>query len=244
MLRLFFVRARATPYLFLSKNTHWLSLIQNSMLLNIDMNMILPLKSRGSVDPKNVWIYLMIWIVGWPENMSMELHWSARDTTHVHECRRVPYFREFCRPCLVCNGVVMSHTHNTRSQETCSYDLDRFRIGGSKRDKLFQESVWQFCRNVISWNSAATFVRSWSLTCTVSMIVCFLWIWWFMRIILIFHLLQSNETRLSYNRSWTRSENSLIHEKIVHLVDFPYFEHMFGMMWSFKSSVRPLGSQD
>ena len=40
----------------------------------------------------------------------MELHWSACDIVLVYECRRVPYFKELCRPGLVCNDVVTSHT--------------------------------------------------------------------------------------------------------------------------------------
>ena len=42
--------------------------------------------------------------------MPMDMHWSARDITFVHECRRVQYFREFCRPCLIRKGAVVSHT--------------------------------------------------------------------------------------------------------------------------------------
>ena len=46
--------------------------------------------------------------------MSMESHWSVRDTILVHESRRVPCFREFCRPSLLCNGVVLSHWVHVR----------------------------------------------------------------------------------------------------------------------------------
>ena len=87
----------------------WLSIIQYSMSLNTDMNEIPLSKSCGFVDPKNVWIYLMIAVWPW-KYVPMELHWSARDIIHVHECRRVPCFREFCRPCFVCKCAVVSHT--------------------------------------------------------------------------------------------------------------------------------------
>ena len=39
------------------------------MSLKIDMNMIGPLKSHGSVAPTNVRISLLIWSAVWPENM-------------------------------------------------------------------------------------------------------------------------------------------------------------------------------
>ena len=43
-----------SPFFFCSSTHIHLSLIQYSMSLNIDMSMVLPLKSHVSVDPKNV----------------------------------------------------------------------------------------------------------------------------------------------------------------------------------------------
>ena len=65
------------------------------------------------------------------KNVSMELHGSARDVALVHECRRVPYLREFCRPCLVCSGVVVSHTKQVKDSCTCV--LNRVPTGGSNK---------------------------------------------------------------------------------------------------------------
>ena len=48
--------------------------------------------------------------------MPVDLHQSARDITFVHVRRRVQYFREFCRPCLIRKGAVVSHT--VQSQRT------------------------------------------------------------------------------------------------------------------------------
>ena len=83
----------------------------------------------------------------------MELHWSARDVIRVYESRRVPYIREFCRPCPVCDGVVIS-------QNACTSVLNRFPMGDSIRSQLFQDYVCHVCPNEIPQDFEATFVRS------------------------------------------------------------------------------------
>ena len=84
--------------------------------------------------------------------------------TLVHECCRVQY-----HACLVCNGGVISHAQYRvwEYMYVCSPQISLWRLQGVK---LFQDAVRQFCHNEIPLNSAATFVRSWSLTCTVSII--------------------------------------------------------------------------
>ena len=97
-----FVQAQAIPDLFLSRfhrvfgnlccvcETCFLFVFSPpSMSLNIDF--ILHLKSHGFVDPKNVWISVMIQISVCPEKfVLMKLYWSARDIVLVYEMSSGP----------------------------------------------------------------------------------------------------------------------------------------------------------
>ena len=90
--------------------------------------------------------------------MPMKWNSSARDIVLVNLCHRVPYTKRL-------------PTHNTESENTCTSVLKRVRLGGYKRNKMFQDSVSQFCNDEIPKNPAATFVRSQSLACIVLIIV-------------------------------------------------------------------------
>ena len=99
--------------------------------------------------------------------MALELRSSARDIIFVHECRWVLHSREHCRPCLVCNGVVISHTQR-ELENTCTFVLNRLPMIEMNVSQVY---AFQFCLDEIQWHSSATFVRSSSLVRTVSMIL-------------------------------------------------------------------------
>ena len=57
---------------------------------------------------------------------------------------------------LVCFGkALLFPTHHTESENTRTSVFNRFRVGDSNRDKLFQNSVSQFCHDEIPQNSMA-----------------------------------------------------------------------------------------
>ena len=58
------------------------------MSLNIDMNMILPLKTHSFVDPKNVGISLMMWKHCVARKYANESTWLARDIVLVRDVIR------------------------------------------------------------------------------------------------------------------------------------------------------------
>ena len=102
--------------------------------------------------------------------------------------------------------------------------------------KIFQDYVCLLCQTEVPYTCEATFVRSWSLACTVSMTVCVLWICWLTIIRLIFwhpsntaHVQPFMHTHK--NASWTLEIVQLV-------VFFVIFEHTFWMMWSFMSFLR------
>ena len=89
-----------------ARHVRCLSLIQCSMSLNIDMKKVCSLEITrfpGSQECLKFSHELDRCLA--LKYAPMDLQWSARDIMLVHECCRVPYFTEFCRPCLVCNGA-------------------------------------------------------------------------------------------------------------------------------------------
>ena len=154
-----------------ARHVCWLSLIQCALTLNIDMKTILPLKSHCSQDPKRIFEFIsrfgsLCGLKTCANEFALVSPWY-----HTCECRRVPYFRELWRS--IPGLQWRCYFPNTR--QSLRIHVRLFSID-SNGYILFQDYVCQFCNNEISKNSAATFVRSWSLACAVSMTVCILWI--------------------------------------------------------------------
>ena len=97
--------------------------------------------------------------------MPLALQWLVRDIVLAYECDRVTY----SHASFAMAFLFLPHT--AESENTRTSVLNRFLIGDSSRHKFFKDSDCQFRHNEIPENSAATFVRSSSMVCTVSMIV-------------------------------------------------------------------------
>ena len=109
--------------LVFAKYLWWFSPIQCSMSLNIDKNMTLPLEPHGSVDPKNTWIHLVMWIAVWPEIMCQWNCTGLSVISHLSITVDESHISEMCADAWFAMALLFP-THKTESENTETFVLN------------------------------------------------------------------------------------------------------------------------
>ena len=88
------------------------------------------------------------------ENRSNKASGVPSNTSHAFG------FREHCRPCLVCNVVVSSHTQKNSLRKHVRLFSKDFLLATPIEEMYSQDSVLQFLHNEIPLRSEALFLKS------------------------------------------------------------------------------------
>ena len=208
-----------------------------SISLNIDMNMVRPLKPHGSVIPR------MFEFLSWLGSLC-DLKICANGIALVcrwyHICPwtwTTPTNSESLVAHVWFGKAFLFPLHNTESENTRTSVLNCCPSGCSTRDKWLQDSLPQSCRDEIPKNLKALFFEVFkSGSHSFNNCLCFGNLLINRNSLAFFTFFTQVKRRPTCNRSWTFA--SMTGKFSNFLFYFVNFEHMFRMMWSFMSYLH------